>query len=282
MIARLTKALKNEEEMEALQDDQPASETQIDTDVKEMTEEPTLPLSPSHETPEGKEEKHTKWDEEERKRKEEREKSQLERRYTLPDSPAIICHPSTTAKNGKFDCTVMSLSVLLDYRPEDNKEHSFEVSLFAELFNEMLSRDFGFVIYKSLLAAPEKAKEEKIEKNEKKKEVTEKNGSDEPESKKVKLDDKTENEEEKREKESLSNDGDNTSVKSDEKDDEKRRRREKKEERRNSPEKNLRYYTALPKLLLAFAYFDQNHCGYLLEKDCEDIIHTSEFFYKKK
>jgi hypothetical protein len=25
------------------------------------------------------------------------------------------------AKSGKFDCTVMSLSVLLDYRPEDTK-----------------------------------------------------------------------------------------------------------------------------------------------------------------
>ena len=35
------------------------------------------------------------------------------------------------AKNGKFDCSVMSLSVLLDYRPEDNKEHSFEASYFS-------------------------------------------------------------------------------------------------------------------------------------------------------
>ncbi len=50
-----------------------------------------------------------------------------ERRYNLPDNPAIVVHPSATAKGGKFDCTVMSLSLLLDYRPEDNKEHSFEV-----------------------------------------------------------------------------------------------------------------------------------------------------------
>ena len=50
-----------------------------------------------------------------------------ERRYTLPDHPAVLVHPSSTAKSGKFDCTVMSLSVLLDYRQEDNKEHSFEV-----------------------------------------------------------------------------------------------------------------------------------------------------------
>lgn len=43
--------------------------------------------------------------------------------------PSIIVQPSKTAKNGKFDCTVMSLSLLLDYRQEDNKEHSFEVCL---------------------------------------------------------------------------------------------------------------------------------------------------------
>jgi len=45
----------------------------------------------------------------------------LEKRYTLPDSSHIIVHPSRMAKSGKFDCTVMSLSVLLDYRPEDTK-----------------------------------------------------------------------------------------------------------------------------------------------------------------
>ena len=57
-------------------------------------------------------------------------KSELERLYKLPDHPSIVVHPSVTAKSGKFDCAVMSLSVLLDYRPEDNKEHTFEVSSF--------------------------------------------------------------------------------------------------------------------------------------------------------
>lgn len=51
----------------------------------------------------------------------ERERTVLEKRYTLPDSSHIIVHPSRMAKSGKFDCTVMSLSVLLDYRPEDTK-----------------------------------------------------------------------------------------------------------------------------------------------------------------
>ena len=57
-----------------------------------------------------------------------------ERRYTLPENPAILVHPNPQAKGGKFDCTVMSLSVLLDYRPEDNKEHSFEVSALNDMY----------------------------------------------------------------------------------------------------------------------------------------------------
>lgn len=57
----------------------------------------------------------------------EKERESWERKYTLPETPHIIVHPSATAKSGRFDCTVMSLSILLDYRPEDNKEHSFEV-----------------------------------------------------------------------------------------------------------------------------------------------------------
>lgn len=43
-----------------------------------------------------------------------------------------------------------------------------QVSLFAELFNEMLQRDFGVRIYKSLLSLPEKDKEKKSKKEERK------------------------------------------------------------------------------------------------------------------
>lgn len=57
----------------------------------------------------------------------EKEKSQLIRRYSLPTQPQIIVHPNKQAKGGKFDCAVMSLSVLLDYHPEDTKERFFEV-----------------------------------------------------------------------------------------------------------------------------------------------------------
>lgn len=141
--------------------------------------------------------------EEERKRLEEVERQRRERRYILPDEPTILVHPNWAAKNGKFDCSVMSLSVLLDYRLEDNKEHSFEVggqsriqsrsaasvpfgstfffffvlqvSLFAELFNEMLQRDFGFRIYKALAAIPvkddKKDKEKKVKKESEKRDA---------------------------------------------------------------------------------------------------------------
>jgi hypothetical protein len=59
----------------------------------------------------------------------------------------------------------MSLSVLLDYRTDDNKESTFEVSLFAELFNEMLMRDSGFKLYRVIFDAPEKAKDTKESKD---------------------------------------------------------------------------------------------------------------------
>lgn len=62
----------------------------------------------------------------------ERERTVLEKRYTLPDSSHIIVHPSRMAKSGKFDCTVMSLSVLLDYRPEDTK-------VFCTLYKKLFS-----------------------------------------------------------------------------------------------------------------------------------------------
>lgn len=148
------------------------------------------------------------------------ERQRRERRYVLPDEPTILVYPNWAAKNGKFDCSVMSLSVLLDYRLEDNKEHSFEVgsqrrarsrsvssvalwliwfclrarqvSLFAELFNEMLQRDFGFRIYKALAAIPikdeKKDKEKKVKKEGEKRDVKKEKDEDgeEPQVKKAK------------------------------------------------------------------------------------------------
>merc|ERR1711976_738472 len=112
----------------------------------------------------------------------EKQKQAMKNAYKFPNEPSILVHPHPKAKSGKFDVTVMSLSVLLDYRTEDNKENTFEVSLFAELFNEMLMRDSGFKLYKAICVSAEKVlasntaeyssteqkKSETIEKTEKK------------------------------------------------------------------------------------------------------------------
>jgi len=60
----------------------------------------------------------------------------------------------TNAKKEKYINTKtlkISLDGLLDYNISDDTELTFEVSLFAENFNEMLQRDYGTEIYKSLI-----------------------------------------------------------------------------------------------------------------------------------
>lgn len=156
LLARLMKAITSEQAKEEGRQD----------DIEENDKD----ISPPPKEEEDKKFKDIKDHDEDRRKLCERERAALEKRYTLPESSHIIVHPSRMAKSGKFDCTVMSLSVLLDYRPEDTKEHSFEVSLFAELFNEMLMRDFGFRIYRSLCSLPEKPKEKDEDKKKDKKE----------------------------------------------------------------------------------------------------------------
>ena len=46
----------------------------------------------------------------------EKQKYALKSAYKFPSDSCILVHPHPKAKSGKFDCTVMSLSVLLDYR----------------------------------------------------------------------------------------------------------------------------------------------------------------------
>jgi hypothetical protein len=137
------------------------------------------------------------------RRMDDKEKRQWEKRFTLPENTSIIVHPSKTAKSGKFDCTVMSLSVLLDYRQEDTKEHSFEVSLFAELFNEMLMRDNGFNIYKAINILPVPEEDKKAKKKDSK--DSEKEGDEkkeDAEKTEAKKDDEKEKEKEKDKKSS--------------------------------------------------------------------------------
>lgn len=241
----------------------------------------------------------------------ERERRLLEKRYQLPDNPQIIVHPSRTAKGGKFFCHIMSLSILLDYRPEDTKEHSFEVSLFAELFNEMLIRDFGYNIYKALSALPDKPKEVTVDEKDKDKEKDAKKedakSDDEPKEKKAKRDDdnktdavKSKGEEAKDKKETDKEksidtaDKDKKAVRDKDKDKEKEKERSSRRggrrgddetadddnfsirsgDPRRKDKERLKYLTVDPDLLLSFVYFDQTHCGYIFEKDIEDLFYT--------
>lgn len=194
----------------------------------------------------------------------------------------------------------MSLSILLDYRPEDTKEHSFEVSLFAELFNEMLIRDFGYNIYKALSALPDKPKEVIIDEKEKDKEKEAKKddakSDDEPKEKKAKRDDESktdtvkpkeeakEKKEGDKEKPIEAADKDKKMVREKEKDKERSRRRRDDEadddtfsirsDPKRKDKERQKYYTVDPDLLLSFVYFDQTHCGYIFEKDIEDLFYT--------
>ncbi|KAE9414996.1 hypothetical protein Angca_003422, partial [Angiostrongylus cantonensis] len=168
------------------------------------------------------------------KEKQER-KATLEKYYTMPKERKILVYPSKTAKGGKFDCRVISMQSLLDYRQDDNKESHFEVSLFVEAFKELLERHSAFTIYYAIARAADKEVERKRR--------------DEAREKK---DDETE--EEPKEGEEVE---------------------EKKEEKKEKLE--LKSMVSNRNLFESFAMFDVNLCGYLNERDLEDIIFNSEF-----
>lgn len=83
-----------------------------------------------------------------------KDKKRFERLYKMNDAPSIPVHTNKTVKNGKFECQLVSLHTLLEYRSDDQKENTFEVSVFAEQFNEMIQRDSAFKIYKTLARLP--------------------------------------------------------------------------------------------------------------------------------
>uniref|UniRef100_A0A8C4YB01 Cell division cycle and apoptosis regulator protein 1 n=1 Tax=Gopherus evgoodei TaxID=1825980 RepID=A0A8C4YB01_9SAUR len=277
LIARLTKQLKVEEQKE--------EQKELEKSEKEDEEEEDRKSEDDKE-------------EEERKRQEEMERQRRERRYILPDEPAIIVHPNWAAKSGKFDCSIMSLSVLLDYRLEDNKEHSFEVSLFAELFNEMLQRDFGVRIYKALISLPEREdkKDKKSKKEERKDKKEEKDDeNDDPKPKRRKSGDDKDKKEDKEERKRDDKRKDDTKDEEENEDDNNQEEYDPMEAEDAEDEDDgilcesfltsselLLYWekdktqmiTVNRDLLMAFVYFDQSHCGYLLEKDMEEILYT--------
>ncbi|XP_008204944.1 cell division cycle and apoptosis regulator protein 1 isoform X2 [Nasonia vitripennis] len=267
--ARLSKAIKSEQAKEEGRQDEP-----------EENDKESMP-SPKDDPKDDKRSKDSKENDDDKKKLYDRERAMLEKRYNLPEASHIIVHPSRTAKSGKFDCTVMSLSVLLDYRPEDTKEHSFEVSLFAELFNEMLMRDFGFRIYRALCNLPEKPKEKEEDKKKDKKD--DKKKDDDRKSKKDdKRDDKKSDSKDKKDDKDAKSKDEKDKDKNDDEDDEDDDDSEdddslkdgKKDRDKDGKKKRVKLYTFDPYLLLSFVYFDQTHCGYIFDKDIEELIYT--------
>ncbi|XP_076643256.1 cell division cycle and apoptosis regulator protein 1 isoform X2 [Halictus rubicundus] len=280
LLARLTKTIASEQAKEEGRQD----------DVEENEKD----VSPPPKEEDDKKFRDNKDHDEDRKKLCERERIALEKRYTLPESSHIIVHPSRMAKSGKFDCTVMSLSVLLDYRPEDTKEHSFEVSLFAELFNEMLMRDFGFRIYRALCSLPEKPKEKDDDKKKDKKDdkrddkKDDKRKDDEKKcarkderkddkrregskDKKDEKDARSKTDDRDREKDKNDDDDDDDE---DESDDDDSVKDGKKDRDKDGRKRKTKLHTHDPYLLLSFVYFDQTHCGYIFDKDIEELIYT--------
>uniref|UniRef100_A0A2K6FTP9 Cell division cycle and apoptosis regulator protein 1 n=1 Tax=Propithecus coquereli TaxID=379532 RepID=A0A2K6FTP9_PROCO len=194
-----------------------------------------------------------------------------------------------------------------DRKSEDDKE----VSLFAELFNEMLQRDFGVRIYKSLLSLPEKEdkkekdkKSKKDDRKDKKEERDDENDDPKPKRRKSgddkdKKEDRDERKKEDKRKDD-SKDDDETEednnqdeydpMEAEEAEDEEDDRDEEEMNKRDDKRDVNRYCKERPSkdkekektqmitinrdLLMAFVYFDQSHCGYLLEKDLEEILYT--------
>lgn len=234
LIARLKEALDLEKEKEEKEEQNKIAEVKIEKaeeEVKPVVEGETVAVD------EVKEEK--KIEQVDQVKTSKLSKSERERYYKLPSSPQIIVHPSNSAKTGKFDCQAFSLSSLLDYRKDDNKETTFEVSLFAECFNEMLIRDFGFTIYKSLLTHEcEKIALKNLNGLKRKNTSPSRDTNDS-------------NEDAKRLK---SNEEESSSVGG------------------GKTKSAAATKTINQNLLLSFLYFDTNRTNYFLEKDLEDLL----------
>ncbi|KAL4433711.1 hypothetical protein ABPG75_000152 [Micractinium tetrahymenae] len=77
-----------------------------------------------------------------------------------PPTDRIILHAAGAAvdKKGRSLLSAPTLDSLLDYDDEDYGEHAFEVSLFAEMFQEMLQQRFGRALLRALAALEPKLK----------------------------------------------------------------------------------------------------------------------------
>lgn len=169
--------------------------------------------------------------------------------------------------------------------------------MFAELFNEMLMRDFGFNIYKVLYSMPEPEQSEHDSKERRDKSV-----DDEPKEKRHRKDNEASSESKSSKKDdSISTAGNEKSKSSEidkesksskdtrsrdkDKDKEKsgrERRTSRREDDDSDEERSMdskkretkKMVTVDPDLLLSFVYFDQTHCGYIFSNHLEELFYS--------
>ncbi|KAK6468378.1 cell cycle and apoptosis regulator protein 2 [Huso huso] len=200
----------------------------------------------------------------------------------LPDEPALLVHP----REG-LPCATLPLSSLLKYRNSPG-HNSFEVSLMAELFNEMLQRDFGLRIYRALHSIPGRAPAQpgsqgaaesqdvhmtpvEPQKKDEEEEGVRKEGA-EPQ----RAEERRKMKEEVLEEDYLllqDNDKDNFGVVQEEGEMNPVLSRLSDPSSTKETDKEPCSSLVLSRdVLLAFVYFDHNFCGFLLDKDLEEIV----------
>ncbi|XP_027453383.1 cell cycle and apoptosis regulator protein 2 isoform X4 [Zalophus californianus] len=216
----------------------------------------------------------------------------------LPEAPPPPLEPAVLARPG---CVSLSLhSIVEDRRPKERI--SFEVMVLAELFLEMLQRDFGYRIYKMLLSLPEKVaappepeKEEAAKEEETVKEEAAKEPKDEKEDGLLPKPPSSGGEEEEKPRGEASedlcemaldpellllrDDGEEEFAGAKLEDSEVRSVASNQSEMEFSSlqdmPKELDPSAVLPlDCLLAFVFFDANWCGYLHRRDLERILLT--------
>lgn len=155
-------------------------------------------------------------------------------------------------------------------------------------------RDFGFNIYKALYELPERVKEK--EKDDKKKKDDDKKGDeDKKRDDEKKKDDKKDSKDKKEEREKKSEDrkedkkeedskkrdskrddrkSENNDDSEDDEDLEEDEGKDKRKDKDKKKKEKVKMFTKDRHLLLSFVYFDQTHCGYIFEKDIEDLLYT--------
>lgn len=238
--------------------------------------------------------------------KEGKDKSKAE----MPSVPGLFISSSLT------DCAMLSLDGLLDYNENDKQETTLEVSLFAEMFQNMLQREHAHRILQALIEAEPSKQENKRRRS----------SSQDSESKRVKVsqepqEQETKEPQEQEEKEpqeqeqeakepkeplesSDAVEGLPTDILPDaqppvfvpaeeptvstedinmtESSESQPPANHSHTQVDNEPEKQQKKQTVVDKQLLeAFHFFDRNQTGYLKSEDLETIIHCLGRFYSR-